>query len=153
MIYGNIPHVDRPIARLVLGSMVCTTDDMDLSTGLLDAYVAAGGNCIDTAHLYNGGKSERALGLWMDQRGNRSEIVVLTKGAHHNADRNRVTEFDIASDLHDSLVRLRTDHADLYLLHRDDPAVPVGEIVEWLDEHRRAGRIRAYGGSNWTHER
>jgi aryl-alcohol dehydrogenase-like predicted oxidoreductase len=77
----------------------------------------------------------------------------MTKGAHFNADRNRVTPFDIAADLHDSLARLRTDYVDVYLLHRDDPAVDVGPIVEALNEHHCAGRIRAFGGSNWSHQR
>ena len=82
--------------------------------------------------------------------GDRDQIVILTKGAHFNQDRNRVTPFDITSDLFDSLVRLRTDSIDLYLLHRDDPTVPVGPIVEVLNEHKEAGRICAIGGSNWT---
>jgi aryl-alcohol dehydrogenase-like predicted oxidoreductase len=89
----------------------------------------------------------------MDQRGNRDQVVVLSKGAHHNADRKRVTPFDITSDLHDSLARLKSDYIDIYLLHRDDPDAPVGPIVECLNEHLEAGRIRAMGGSNWRHER
>jgi 1-deoxyxylulose-5-phosphate synthase len=64
-----------------------------------------------------------------------------------------VTPEDITCDMRDNLARLRTDHIDLYLLHRDDPNVPVGPIVECLEEHRRAGRIRAYGGSNWSPQR
>jgi aryl-alcohol dehydrogenase-like predicted oxidoreductase len=80
----------------------------------------------------------------------RDEVVILTKGAHHNQDRRRVTPYDITSDLHDSLARLKTDRIDLYLLHRDDPAVPVGEIVEVLNAHHRAGKIGAFGGSNWS---
>jgi len=80
-------------------------------------------------------------------------MVVLTKGAHHNADSKRVTPEDITCDLRDSLARLRTPYVDLYVLHRDDPEVPVGPIVEALNEHVRAGRIRAFGGSNWTPER
>jgi aryl-alcohol dehydrogenase-like predicted oxidoreductase len=80
-------------------------------------------------------------------------VVIVSKGCHHNQDRRRVTPFDLASDLHDSLARLQTDYVDLYLLHRDDPAVPVGPIVEAMNEHLEAGRIHAFGGSNWTHER
>jgi aryl-alcohol dehydrogenase-like predicted oxidoreductase len=79
--------------------------------------------------------------------------VIITKGAHHNQDRRRVTPFDITSDLHDSLARLGVAKVDLYLLHRDDPSVPVGPIVEILNEHRAAGLIDAFGGSNWTHDR
>jgi len=93
------------------------------------------------------------LGLWMEARGNRDEAVIIGKGAHLNQDRNRVTPYDIASDMADSLVRLRSDYIDLYLLHRDDPSVPVGPIVDTLNEHHAAGRIHAFGGSNWTPER
>jgi len=144
------PPLGRPLSRLVLGSMVCHTDALDLTFALLDAWHAAGGNVVDTAHLYSAGASERALGLYLEARGNREDWVILTKGAHHNADRRRVTPEDITCDLRDSLARLRTDWVDLYLLHRDDPAVPVGPIVEALNEHLRAGRIRAFGGSNWS---
>jgi aryl-alcohol dehydrogenase-like predicted oxidoreductase len=130
--------------------MVFSPDALDLTYDLLDTWRELGGNVVDTAHLYNGGNSERALGQWLADRGCRDELVILTKGAHHNADRRRVTPEDITCDLKDSLARLRTDYVDLYVLHRDDPDVPVGPIVEVLNEHHRAGRIRAFGGSNWT---
>ena len=78
---------------------------------------------------------------------------MIGKGAHHNADRKRVTPFDITADLFDSLARFGFDHVDLYLLHRDDPSVPIGPIVEVLNEHFSEGRIKAFGGSNWTPER
>ena len=64
-----------------------------------------------------------------------------------------MTPFDISADIHDSLARFKTDYIDLYLLHRDDPDVTVGPIVERLHEHREKGQIHAYGGSNWSHER
>jgi aryl-alcohol dehydrogenase-like predicted oxidoreductase len=89
----------------------------------------------------------------MADRGLREQVVIISKGCHHNADRRRVTPFDLASDLHDSLARLRTDYIDVYLLHRDDSDVPVGPVVEAFNEHLQAGRIRAFGGSNWTHQR
>src|SRR5207302_8132949 len=108
---------------------------------------------IDTAHIYSGGNSERALGRWLQERGGREELVIIGKGAHHNADRKRVTPEDITSDLRDTLARLKTGYVDLYILHRDDPDVPVGPIVEALNRHLEAGRIRAFGGSNWTPER
>jgi aryl-alcohol dehydrogenase-like predicted oxidoreductase len=64
-----------------------------------------------------------------------------------------VTPFDITADIYDSLARMGVDYIDLYVLHRDDPEVPVGPIVEVLNEHKAAGRIHAFGGSNWRHER
>jgi len=153
MQYRQIPGVTVPVARLVLGTMIANSQDRERSFELLDAVYALGGNAFDTAHVYAGGNSERCLGAWMQARGNRDRVFILTKGCHHNQDRKRVTPFDLTSDLYDSLARLQTDYVDVYLLHRDDPAVPVGAIVEVLNEHHAAGRIRVFGGSNWTHER
>lgn len=153
MEYGQVPGVGKPVSRIVLGTMIINSAEMERSTALLDDALALGCTTLDTAHVYGGGNSERAIGLWMEQRGNRDRLVILGKGAHHNQDRRRVTPFDIAADLHDSLARLRSDTIDIYLLHRDDPDAPVGPIVEALNEHHAAGRIRAFGGSNWTHQR
>lgn len=153
MKYGQIAGLEMPVSRLVMGSMVCTTDDMPLTRELLDAYVAAGGNCLDTAHVYGGGKSERAIGQWMAERGNRDKIIVLDKGAHPYWTEPRVNPECIRQDITESLERLQTDTIDLYLLHRDDPNVPVGPIVECLNAEKEAGRIRAFGGSNWTPQR
>lgn len=153
MLHAPIAGVDKPVSRLVLGTMIVNRGERERSFALLDAAVAAGINTLDCAHVYGGGDSERCVGEWMQARGNRDRVVIVSKGCHPNADRQRVTPFDIASDLHDSLARLRTPYVDVWLLHRDDPSVPVGPIVEALDGHRRSGRIRAYGGSNWGHQR
>src|SRR5947209_5934479 len=153
MKYHPFPPLGRDLSRLVLGSMVFSLEALDLTYDLIETWLELGGNIIDTAHVYSGGNSERAMGRWFQERGRRQDVVVLAKGAHHNADRRRVTPEDITCDLRDSLARLKTDTIDLFLLHRDDPDVPVGPIVEGLEEHRRAGRIRAYGGSNWSIQR
>ena len=153
MKYQHFAPLNRDLSRLVLGSMVFSLDALDLTFELMDAWTEAGGNVVDTAHLYSGGNSERAVGRWLKERGRREDLVILAKGAHHNSDRKRVTPEDITCDLRDTLARLQTDYVDLYVLHRDDPEVPVGPIVEALNEHYRAGRIRAFGGSNWTPER
>lgn len=153
MQYGKVTGIDKPISRLVQGTIMITSNDLRGSFALLDAVFEAGCTTFDTAHVYGNGDSERTLGKWIRERGLREKIVIITKGAHPNADRKRVTPFDITSDLYDSLTRLQTDTIDLYLLHRDDPAVPVGPIVEVLNEHHKAGRINAFGGSNWSHER
>ncbi len=153
MEYGRVPGVDKPCARLVLGSLVFRLDRMDLVRELLDAYVALGGNVVDTAYSYNGGQSEQAIGQWLQERGNRHQMVILTKGAHPDATGPRVTPEHIEHDLMCSLERLQTDYIDLYMLHRDNPELPVGPIMECLNEHKRAGRIRALGASNWTPER
>lgn len=153
MLYSNIPGIDKAVSRLALGTMWMNTRNLDAAFPVLDAFHAAGGNCFDTAHVYAGGDSERAFGQWLHSRGVRDEIVILGKGAHHSQDRRRVTPFDIQSDIHDSLARFKVDSIDLYVLHRDDPAAPVGPIVEALHAAREAGLVNAYGGSNWSAER
>lgn len=153
MQYGHLSGIDKPISRLVQGTIMLNSRELEKGFELLDEVFELGCTTFDTAHGYGNGGSERTLGSWIDERGLRDEVVILTKGAHHNQDRKRVTPFDITSDLHDSLARLRTDYIDLYILHRDDPDVPVGPIVEILNEHQKAGKIHAFGGSNWSHER
>lgn len=153
MKYGNVPGITKPISRLVQGTVMLRTATLDASFQLLDDVFSAGGNTFDAAHHYANGECERVLGQWLGSRGVRDRVVILTKGAHHSIDRRRVTPYDITADLYDSLARLKTDFIDLYILHRDDPSVPVGPIVEILNEHHRAGRIGAFGGSNWSIER
>ena len=153
MLYSDISGIDKPVSRLVQGTMWMNAGNLDAAFAALDAFHAAGGNCIDTAHIYGGGDNERAVGQWIHSRGVRDEVVILAKGAHHSQDRRRVTPFDIQSDIHDSLARFKVDHLDLYLLHHDDPSQPVGPLVETLHAAREAGQIHAYGGSNWTVER
>lgn len=153
MQYASIAGVDKPVSRLVLGTMIINRGEREKSYALLDAAAAQGITALDCALVYAGGESERCVGDWLAARGNRERTVIITKGCHHNADRQRVTPWDIASDLHDSLARLKTPYVDVWLLHRDDTSVPVGPIVEALDGLRRQGKIRAYGGSNWTHAR
>ena len=153
MRYGIIDGVAKPVSRVVLGTMIVNTDARDKSFALLDAALDLGCTTLDMALVYGGGGAERCVGDWLQARGVRDKMVLLTKGCHHNQDRARVTPWDIAADLHDSLARLKTTYVDIYMLHRDDESVPVGPIVEALNEHHRAGRIHAFGGSNWTHQR
>ena len=153
MLYGTIEGLSKPVSRVVLGTMIVNRSEREKSYNLLDSAVELGCTTLDIAHVYGGGDSERCIGEWMQERDNRERMVILTKGCHHNGDRKRVTPFDLAADLHDSLARLKTSSIDLYLLHRDDPSAPVGPIVEALNQHLRAGRIHAFGASNWSHQR
>lgn len=153
MVYGRLPGLEKPMPRLVQGTVMVSSADERGSFRLLDEVFALGGTAFDTAHVYGDGDNERTFGRWVRSRGIRDEVVVVAKGAHHNEDRRRVTPFDVTADLHDSLARFGFAYVDLYVLHRDDPTVPVGPIVEVLNEHRRAGLIRAFGGSNWSYER
>ena len=153
MEYGKIPGIDKPISRLVQGSVMIGTKNLDESFALLDSIFELGCTTFDTGHVYGNGDVERAFGMWVNDRGIREKVVVLSKGAHHNQDRERVTPFDIEADLHDSLARFKFDYVDLYLLHRDDPKQPVGPIVETLYKYKEQGVINAYGGSNWSSAR
>ena len=154
MQYGEIAGVKKPVARVIQGSTMIGSDlDEAQSFALLDQVYELGCNTIDTAHVYCGGDSERIIGRWIRACGLREEIVIITKGAAHSQDRRRMTPFDITADLHDSLARLKTDYIDLYLLHRDDPEMPVEPIIDILNEHLQAGRLHAFGASNWSHQR
>jgi aryl-alcohol dehydrogenase-like predicted oxidoreductase len=153
MQYGNVPGIDKPISRLVQGTVMMGSKNADWSFDLLDGVYALGCRAFDTAHGYGSGESERILGRWINERGIRDQVVIITKGAHPYNGRVRVTPEDITSDLHESLERLETDSIDLYLLHRDNPDVPVGPIMDVLNEHHKAGKINVFGGSNWSHER
>jgi aryl-alcohol dehydrogenase-like predicted oxidoreductase len=86
------------------------------------------------------------LGHWLRKRGVRDQVAVIGKGAHSP----HCFPDDVTTQLYESLERLNTDYIDVYFLHRDNPDVPVGEFVNVLNEHYRPGRIKVFGGSNWT---
>lgn len=146
MTYGHIPGVDKPVARLVMGTMIFKQGELPLACSLLDHYVEQGGNCLDTAHVY---RSEETLGQWLKVRGVRNQMVIIAKGARGLTE----TPDDLTRQLLETLSKLGTDYVDLYLMHADNPAVPVGEYIDTLNAHVSAGRVRAFGGSNWTIER
>jgi len=153
MQYGKVGGIDKSVSRLVQGCEGFTVDRQSEFDELLDGVFALGCNAFDTAYVYGGGQSERVLGAWINKHRLRDKVVVIDKGAHPIGGRKRVTPADITSDILAGLERLQTDYIDLYLLHRDDRAVEVGPIVEVFNEHLEAGRIRAFGGSNWTASR
>jgi len=150
MQYGHVPGVDKKISRIVQGTIQINTGDDAIGFAQMDAAWDAGINAFDTAHVYGGGANDKFLGRWIKARGVRDEMVVLAKGAHHNDVRRRVTPFDIEADLHDTLARMKVDYLDLYVLHRDNIDVSVEPIVDALNKLQKAGKIGAFGGSNWT---
>lgn len=149
----SIKGLNKPVSVLMKGSDYFFHDNYEKAAANLDAYFASGGNSIDSAHIYCGGQSEEVIGRYMKERGNRDEWVILTKGAHHDHNGPRVTAKHIREDITTSFERLQTDFIDLYALHRDDPNIPVGEIVEALNEYVKAGTVGAIGVSNWTWQR
>ena len=154
MRYAQIDGLDKPVARLMQGTVMLSADDRDGNLRLLDALFESGYTAFDTAHGYGGGDCERELGAWIAARGIRDEVVILTKGAHpYKGEPKRVTPEHIRKDMQESLERLQTDSVELYLLHRDDRDYPVGEIVDVLHEFKEAGAIQLYGGSNWQADR
>ena len=152
MQYAQIPCVDKKVSRILFGTASEPFLKGEDENALLDAVYAEGVNTFDTARVY--GLSEQSLGSWMAARGLRNQVVILSKCAHPDASwRKRVSEKEIRADLEESCRLLRTDYIDIYLLHRDDPEVEAGEIVEILNDLHKEGRIGAFGGSNWTHQR
>ncbi|WP_020389366.1 aldo/keto reductase [Kribbella catacumbae] len=144
MTYGEVPGLGKQVSRLVMG--VDNQETLTHAAAMFDDFVERGGTTFDTAYIYGGGRGEKLLGQWIKSRGNRDEVVVIGKGAHTpHCDPESITR-----QLEESLERLQTDHVDLYLMHRDNEEIPVGEFVDVLDSHYQAGRIKAFGGSNWS---
>jgi len=150
MQYGELPGVRKKISRFLMGTAIpgLTPDRMIR----FDEFFRLGGNAFDTAWIYSGGGrtiSESCLGEWMTSRGVREEVVLLVKGAHTPL----CDPEHLVSQLGESLERLQTDYADLYLMHRDNLEFPAGVFVETINQEIQSGRIHAYGFSNWSLER
>lgn len=147
MKYGQIPGVGKSVSRLVMGAD--NQETISHASVMFDDFFERGGNCFDTAWIYGQGSCEKLLGQWIKNRKIREKVVILGKGAH--------TPFcnpeDLTKQLIESLERLQTDYLDIYLLHRDSPEIPVAEFIDVLNEHKKAGRIHAFGGSNWLLKR
>lgn len=165
MRYTEIAGKNGPIraSKIVLGTTYYGSDLSDaVSFDLMDAFVAMGGNCIDTARAYNiysgtngADQSERCIGEWMEARGCREQIVLSTKGGHSlgAGQPARLDPPTLRADLEKSLSLLRTDYADIYWLHRDDPNRPVGEMLETVESFLEQGLVRTVGASNWSNRR
>ena len=128
-------------------------EDEGLACECLDMAWQAGFTMFDSAHIY--GNAERNLGKWMEKRGLGEKAVILTKGCNPGmkGSADVMTPELIRNQVEESLNRLRTDCIDLYILHRDQPDMPVEPVVEVLNELKEAGKIKRFGGSNWTVER
>jgi aryl-alcohol dehydrogenase-like predicted oxidoreductase len=147
------------VAPLCLGGNVFGwTANEAASSKVLDAFVAAGLNFIDTADVYStwvpghhGGESEMVIGNWLKRSGKRKEVVIATKvGMEMAPDRKGLSAAHIARSVEESLGRLQTDHIDLYFAHRDDPSVPFEETLGAFQRLIEQGKVRAIGASNYT---
>jgi aryl-alcohol dehydrogenase-like predicted oxidoreductase len=150
------------IAPLVLGGNVFGwTADEATSHRLLDAFLDAGCNAIDTADTYSrwapghkGGESEAVIGAWLKARGRRDRVIVMTKvGMEMGPEAKGLSKAHILKSVDASLKRLRTDYIDLYQAHKDDPDVPLDETLETLASLIKAGKVRAIGASNYAANR
>jgi aryl-alcohol dehydrogenase-like predicted oxidoreductase len=150
------------VAPLALGGNVFGwTADEPTSFRILDAFVAAGGNLVDTADVYSawapgnkGGESETVLGKWLERPGNREKVIVATKvGKEMGPDKKGLSKSYILRAAEDSLRRLQTDRIDLYQSHADDPGTPLEETLEAYAQLIREGKVRAIGASNYHAKR
>jgi len=150
------------IAPLIFGGNVFGwTTDQATSFALLDAFVGAGFNAIDTADVYSrwvpghtGGESETILGDWMKQRGNRNQIIVATKvGMDMGDGKKGLSKLHILRSVEESLRRLKTDYIDLYQSHKDDPETSMEETLGAYAELMKQGKVRAIGASQFKAER
>lgn len=164
MKYVCLKDTDLKLSRICLGSAGFGEKlDRDQSFSILDAFVRAGGNFIDTANVYCkwvetlGNCSEQVLGEWMKSRGAAKNVVIATKGGHYlfggREGISRVNRQEIRKDLEESARTLGLETIDFYWLHRDDPQKPAEEIVDILEELRKEGKIRYYGFSNYRMDR
>jgi aryl-alcohol dehydrogenase-like predicted oxidoreductase len=134
------------------------TADERASFEVLDAFVAAGFNFIDTADAYSawvpghkGGESEEVLGKWMKARGNRDKVLIATKlGVEIVPGESGLSRAYMQKAVERSLARLQTDYIDLYQSHRDDPETPIEETLSAYQDLIKAGKVRAIGASNFT---
>ena len=144
---GSIAGLAKPVSRLIMG---CDNQEtLAHGAAMWDDYFERGGTTFDTAHVYGEGQKEATFGWWLRHRGNREQVTLISKGAHTP----HCNPADMSRQLTESLDRLQTDYTDIYMLHRDNPEVPVGNFVEALNAEVQAGRIRIFGGSNWSLKR
>ena len=151
MNYKEIPYVNKKCSEIIYGTACSPYLDGEYADEVFEGIFSLGINFIDTARNYK--LAEKSVGHWLEKYGHRDEIVLLTKCAHPEDGHKRVSEKDIRDDYAVSREYLHTDYFDIYLLHRDDPDVPAGEVVEIMNALYSEGKIGAFGGSNWTYQR
>jgi aryl-alcohol dehydrogenase-like predicted oxidoreductase len=156
---GNAPFKVSPLT--FGGNVFGWTADEAMSFRLLDGFVAAGFNFIDSADVYSrwhpgnqGGESEAIIGKWLKARGNRDKVIIATKlGIEMGPGKKGLSRAYMFQAVEDSLRRLQTDYIDLYQSHRDDPDTEIEETLTAYQDLIQQGKIRAIGASNFTAER
>jgi aryl-alcohol dehydrogenase-like predicted oxidoreductase len=160
MLMRKLGRTGLRVSALCLGGNTFGwTTDQQASEAVLDAYLEAGGNFIDTADVYSrwapgnkGGESEHALGVWMTERRNRSSVIIATKvmgPMGPGANDTGLSRHHIVEAVEASLRRLRTDYIDLYQAHWDDRETPLDESLRAFDDLVSQGKVRYLGASNY----
>jgi aryl-alcohol dehydrogenase-like predicted oxidoreductase len=158
----TLGHSQLHITPLMLGGNVFGwTIDEATSFAVLDAYIEAGGNSIDTANSYStwvpghsGGESETIIGRWLKARRNRDKVIIATKvGSRMGSGEEGLSRKHIIKLAEDSLKRLQTDVIDLYQAHRDDLNTPLEETLQAFNDLIRQGKVRSIGASNYSASR
>ncbi len=159
----RLGNTDLEVAPIAFGGNVFGwTIDQDKSFEIIDGFVGAGFNLIDTANNYSywvkgndGGESERIIGNWLKKRRIRDKVVIATKvgGRNKTMDNANSTRKHIMEEVDNSLMRLQTDYIDLYQLHYDDGITPIEETLSAFQDLIQEGKIRWIGASNISPER
>lgn len=160
MEYRNLGRTGLKVSELCLGTMQFGwTTDEENAFAIMDAFLEAGGNFLDTADVYSnwamgnpGGVAETIIGKWMRQRGNRHQIVLATKvrgRMWEGPNGEGLSRAHIMKAIDDSLRRLDTDYIDLYQAHWFDPDTPIEETLRALDDLVHQGKVRYLGCSNY----
>lgn len=149
---------DMSLSQIVLGTEGYGDGeriDKKTAFSLMEAYLENGGNVIDSARLYCGGKSEEVVGEFI--KGKRDNVYISTKCAHpltlSDLSHVRLDKKEIEDDVEKSLLALKTDYIDILWLHRDDEEKAVGPIIDTLNYLVKCGKVRHFGASNWSYER
>lgn len=162
MRYSNITHTNLTASKIVLGTdSFGTSVDEQESFAILDRYVEAGGNLLDTASVYADwlglGKSisEKTLGKWLKSRNNRRTVIISTKGGHYDLHTlaSRLDYCSVREDFENSLCNLQTDYIDVYYLHKDDVEQTPENLIEMFQEAIPAEQAKYLGVSNWAYDR
>ena len=162
MIKRKLGNSGIAVFPLALGGNVFGwTVDGPTAFTILDAFVAAGFNLIDTADTYSrwvtgnkGGESETLIGRWLNRSGNRNKVVIATKvGSEMGPNKKGLSKDYILRAVEDSLKRLQTEYIDLYQSHKDDPDTPLEETLGAYAQLIKEGKVRAIGASNYSAER
>jgi len=151
MNYKKIEDLDLSTSNIVMGTGFnhMMRGSRKEAFKMLDYAFECGINIFDTAHIY--GEAEVLLGEWINKRKIRDKVIILSKGANPTKENpHRCNKESLKEDIEESFRRLKTDYIDIYLLHRDDESVSPESVLEGLNEYYDSGKIKIFGGSNWS---